>query len=220
MNKYELTDNTKTFCGYTLHQVRYLRDIGHNITAGDLGGWIEKEENLSQYGDAQVCDNAKVFGDAMVYGNAMVYGDALVCGDAKVCGQALVYGDASVYGNAKVFGDAMVCDNAMVYGNARVCGSALVCDNAKVGGNARVCGSAKISQIYDLIVIGPIGSRHSPTSFYRTQDDKILVSCGCFSGDINAFRARVRETHADHPEHLNAYLHAADFAEKLIEGRA
>ena len=37
------------------------------IKIGDLGGWIEKEENLSHEGNAWVC------GDAEVYGNAEVF---------------------------------------------------------------------------------------------------------------------------------------------------
>lgn len=59
-NKYELTDETKNFCGITLHRIRALRDIPSvNVGPGDLGGWIEKESNLTQYGDAMVCGNAK-----------------------------------------------------------------------------------------------------------------------------------------------------------------
>ena len=72
-NKYELTDETKNFCGITLHRIRALRDIPSvNVGPGDLGGWIEKESNLTQYGDA------------MVYGDAEVGGDAKVGGDAEV----------------------------------------------------------------------------------------------------------------------------------------
>lgn len=41
-----------------------------------MGGYIEKEENLSQSGDAWVYGNAKVYGDAWVSGNAEVYGNA------------------------------------------------------------------------------------------------------------------------------------------------
>ena len=68
MKKYELTEETKTLAdGTVLHRIRALRGIlRHGVKAGDIGGWIEKENNLSQYGDA------------------WVYGDAEVCGDAKV----------------------------------------------------------------------------------------------------------------------------------------
>lgn len=71
-NKYEF-DETKNFCGITLHRIRALRDIPSvKVKSGDLGGWIEKESNLTQFGDAWVADNAIVYGDAMVGGNAEV----------------------------------------------------------------------------------------------------------------------------------------------------
>ncbi len=55
-NKYELTANTKQWCGRTLYQIRALQDIEElEVKAGDLGGWIEKIENLSQDGEAWVC---------------------------------------------------------------------------------------------------------------------------------------------------------------------
>lgn len=41
--KYELTDETKTVIGKTLHRIRALKDF-RTIHSGDLGGWIEKEE--------------------------------------------------------------------------------------------------------------------------------------------------------------------------------
>ena len=59
--KYELTEEAKNINGVTLHRIRALRDIpSAGVKSGDLGGWIEKESNLSKYGDAWVCDNAKV----------------------------------------------------------------------------------------------------------------------------------------------------------------
>ena len=123
MKKYILTENTKTVNGHKLYQIKALRSFG-TITAGDLGGFIEKESNLSHYGNAWVYVNARVFGDAWVSGNARVFGDAWVSGNAQVYGDARVYddakvyGDARVYGNAQVFGDAWVSGNAQVYGNA------------------------------------------------------------------------------------------------------
>ena len=81
--KYELTNETKEIGGITLRRIRALRDIpSRRVKAGDLGGWIEKEDNLSHSGDA------------WVGGNAQVYGDAWVGGDARVGGNAQVYGDA------------------------------------------------------------------------------------------------------------------------------
>ena len=33
--------------------------------------------------------------------------------------------------------------------------------------------------------------------FFAGKDQKIYVSCGCFSGDIDAFEQAVKETHGD-----------------------
>ena len=75
MKKFEFTGETKTislfFRTATLHRIRAVAEFGL-VKIGDLGGWIEKEENLSHEGKAWVC------GDAEVWGNAEV------CGDAKV----------------------------------------------------------------------------------------------------------------------------------------
>ncbi|EDQ2394488.1 polymer-forming cytoskeletal protein, partial [Salmonella enterica subsp. enterica] len=94
MKKFELvTEMTKEIFGKKLFRIRALISFG-GVNKGDLGGWVEKEENLSQKGNAWVHDNARVYGDARVYDNAQVYGDAQVYGNAQV------YGDARVYDNA------------------------------------------------------------------------------------------------------------------------
>lgn len=77
MKKYELTEETFTVFGKTLYRIRAVRDFG-SVKTGEFGGYIEKEENLSHFGDAWVYGNAKVYGDARVSGNALVYGNAEV----------------------------------------------------------------------------------------------------------------------------------------------
>lgn len=81
MKKYEFTGETKEirllFRTATLHRIRATVAFGI-VEVGDLGGWIEKEENLSHEGKAWVWGNAKVCGDAEVWGNAEVCGDAEV----------------------------------------------------------------------------------------------------------------------------------------------
>jgi hypothetical protein len=114
VKKYELTSETKVFLGKTLYRIKALVQFG-NVNAGDLGGWIEKEENLSQSGNAWVYGDARVSGNAWVYGDARVSGNAEVSGNARVSGDARVYGDARVSGNAWVYGDAEVCKIGAVF---------------------------------------------------------------------------------------------------------
>ena len=106
MKKFELTTESKiNFLGKKLFRIKALISFG-NVKEGETGGWVEKEENLNQSGDAWVSGNAEVYGDARVSGNARVYGDARVSGDAEVYGNARVSGNAEVSGNARVYGDA------------------------------------------------------------------------------------------------------------------
>ena len=112
MKKYSLTKNKIELFGKTLFQIKAEMSFG-SVVKGELGGYIEKEENLSQvYGDAWVYGDARVSGNARVYDNALVYGNAQVSGDARVSGNAQVSGDAWVSGNAQVSGDAWVSAKA------------------------------------------------------------------------------------------------------------
>ena len=70
MKKFEFTGETKTisllFRIATLHRIRAVAEFGL-VKVGDLGGWIEKEENLSHDGKAWVWGNAEVCGNAEVF---------------------------------------------------------------------------------------------------------------------------------------------------------
>ena len=214
VKKYELTSETKVFLGKTLYRIKALVQFG-NVNAGDLGGWIEKEENLSQSGNAWVYGDARVSGNAWVYGDARVSGNAEVYGDARVSGNARVYGDARVSGNAWVYGNAEVSGDARVYGNARVSGDASVYGDAEVYGNARVYGNAEVCKIGAVFWIGAIGSRNRTTTFFRCKDGKIYVSCGCFLGDLEEFSDKVKQTHGDN-EHGRVYMLAIEMAKARI----
>ena len=168
--KYELLkDDYINHEGRTLYRIRALKDFG-NVKAGDIGGYIQSEENLSHEEDCWIYDDAKVFDNAVIYDNAIIaryahiHGDATIRGDAiildnaKITGHAEVYGDAivrgnaeildyaKVHGNALIFGSALVLNNAEIYGDAEVCGNTEVYGNAEVCGNAEVYGNANINK--------------------------------------------------------------------------
>ena len=170
MKKYEFTGETKTINlssrTVTLHRIKAVVEFGL-VKVGELGGWIEKEENLSHKGDAWVSGDAVVSENAEVRGNAVVRGDAWVRGNAEVRGNAVVSGDAWVSENAEVRGNAVVSENAVVF------------------------------SVRHVLVIGPIGSRNAFTTFYHDKDNEITVQCGCFIGKIDKFLKKVTQTHCD-----------------------
>ncbi len=110
--KYELTDEQINIGIHKLYRIRALRTFA-DVKAGDLGGYVESENNLAQGGDAWVGGSAKVFGNAWVTGNARVDGKACVCDYARVDDNAWVDGN-----NAWVDGDAEVDGNAQIHKNA------------------------------------------------------------------------------------------------------
>ena len=82
--KYKLTEETINVNGITLYRIEALRNFA-NVKKGDKGGFVEKENNLSQSGDCWVYGNVKVYDNATISGNAKVYGNAVICGNTKVC---------------------------------------------------------------------------------------------------------------------------------------
>ena len=234
MKKYEFIEEGIEVCGCKLHKIRAVRDFG-NVKAGDLGGFIEKEDNLSHDGDAWVFDNAHVFNDARVSNNACVYGNAQVFENASIYGNAQVYGNASVFeyarvggnvhvfdyarigGNARVFDDAVISDNgcvgydARVFGHAQVLGDGYVIDNAWVFGrgyvfdHAIIYSNGRISSVNDYLYFRGIGSRGMDTTFFKSNDGDILVSCGCFKGTLSEFENQVKKTHGDN-KYAKEYL--------------
>lgn len=206
--KYELTDETKTLSnGTVLHRIRAARTFTTSneivVIKGEPGGWVESEDNLSQF------DSAWVFGEAMVYGGSRVYGSAHIRDSARVFGSACVCGEALIFGSARIFGSALVYGNAVVSGNARVFCSAcvgggvriydfakisgyaqvvcsarvydkaVVCGDAYVGGEAHIGGDARVRDARDYAVYNNIWSSGRRFTYTRSNG---MWKVGCFYG--------------------------------------
>ena len=81
--KYEITDIAHEKYPF-LHRIRALRDVGIEVRAGDLGGFVEGEHNLSQEQE----DASWIFGDAIAAGSASVDKDSCLRDEAVACDQA------------------------------------------------------------------------------------------------------------------------------------
>ena len=191
MKKYKLTTETLQFAGRTLHRIKAVKDFD-SIKAGEFGGWIENEKNLSQD------DNAWIYGDAMVFDNAEVYGNANVSDYAKV------------YGNAEVYGNANISDYANVFGNAEVYDYANVSDYAKVYGNAAIKGDAKVHDAVDYIVFKNFWS--SGRYFTWTSSNN-KWSVGCFYGTGEEL---IKKAYADSEKSGREYERVVRYVESIL----
>ena len=197
--KYELLiDNYKEFYGRKLYRIRALKDFG-NIKKGDVGGYIEKEENLSQKNTCWVYEGAKVFGKAEVCDEAKVLNETEVWDKAKVYGKAMVYDSAKVFGEARVFG------KAEVYGKAKVF------DETEVWGRAEICGEAEIKSLHDYIAFKNNWSSGRYFTWTRSDD---MWNVGCFRGTSKEL---IEKAYEDSKLSGDMYKMYVEFVEKIKE---
>lgn len=196
MKKYELTTETLQYARHTLHRIKALKDFGI-INAGELGGWIEKEENLSQYG------NAWVYGDSMVYDNAIVSDNAWIYCNAKVYDNANVCDNAIIRDHARVFGNALVSDNADIFHYAMICGYVEVCGNAEIR-------NAKVYDNKDYIVFKNFWSSGRYFTWTRSNNK---WSVGCFYGSAEEL---IKKAYADSEKSGKEYERVVRYVESIL----
>lgn len=161
----------------TLYQIRALRDFTCPfklnpddeildqtlVKKGELGGYIQKEENLSHEGgcwifdDAEVRDNARVEGNARLVGRSLVRDNAIVKGYSCLSASAYVWGNVvldgctqmkglvSIGGNSRTNGYVSINGNSQVRGDSVLDGNiflngTVVVENVKITNNVHLCG--------------------------------------------------------------------------------
>ena len=239
MKKYELIETQSIqHCGVTLYRIKALIDFS-DVKAGQVGGYVENEENLSQkgeawvYGEARVYGNACVYGEARVSGDAQVYDQARVYDSAQVCWNARVYGNACVYGEARVYGKARVYDSAQVYGEARVSvdaevygdarvydsaqvyWNACVYDSAQVYGEARISGNADIKNETDYILFK---NNWSSGRFFTYTKSNRMWRVGCFHGTGDELVKKAYKDSQSSGDHYKLYVELVEKMEEIENG--
>lgn len=150
--------------GATLHRIECVKAIPEkNVGVGDLGGWLEKPENIE--GDGWAFDDAEVFGNAVLSGlaqnTAKIFQDARVSKNAKITGKAKVFGFAHVSGG-------VVSGKAEVSGFAKIIGGEL-------GGNSEMSGNA---ELYDgRWLFSPWQVQGSVHSVCETRKGWLKIGC-------------------------------------------
>ena len=172
--KYEITDIAHEKYPF-LHRIRALRDIGREVKAGDLGGFVESESNLSFeegddawiYDDAVACDRSYVNKQAQLRDKAMIHNTAYISEGARMSGESKAEDDSYVRG-ASLAEQARICGKAMILvhpdthcapvirGNANVYGK--IMGAIQVAGNALVFSSEELrNDTTDLIIMDENG---------------------------------------------------------------
>ena len=178
--KYEITDIAHEVYPF-LHRFRAFHDIGGVVMAGDLGGFVESENNLS----FKQGDSAWIFDNAISCNNATVDEGSSLRGESIACENACISGGAKLFDYARAEDYAYICGGG-IKGNARISDCARILlssdktmhptlsDNCivygTVGGNVRVKGQTVIlrnEEIYNNTTLETLVIRESGRSIIR-----------------------------------------------------
>lgn len=168
-----------------LHRIRARRDIDDIVEMGDLGGFVEHEENLSQDGDCWIFDDAICCEDAAVKGNALLYDGVLIRENARIVGNAVFYDRATAEGSCFVSGGE-------VQGEARIAGFAMVKESEETKLSPRIAGK---SQVY-----GTVSGNYQISGLVRPEENLINRTRDLFIYDNGKWSVLVPERDLRFPE--------------------
>lgn len=151
--KYELTTETKLIDGHKVYRIKALKSfktiIGRRVNKGDLGGWVESEDNLSQDGTCWLFDeaagyeNSRRTGNSVGYDNSRQYGDSQQFGNSQQSDDSRQFGNSCQFGNSWQFGNSEQYDNSRQFGDSRQYGDSAQFGNSWQFGNSRQYGNSR-----------------------------------------------------------------------------
>lgn len=225
--KYEFVNEHKTLVGgETLHRIKALKDFG-NVKAGDLGGWIEFEANLSQEGDCWVYDEAMAYDGACVCDKAILRHNTQAYDSALIKDSAVLIDHACAYGKAVVCDKALLEDRALAYNHVIICDKAVLkadaqvyVDGTVVSGEAVLGYNAKVRKTSDYLLVGPMSNMdHDFITYYKTDYGIYVHSIDFDEYNIDDFEDEIK-THKDMgiepEEYCDKILASISFAKSML----
>ena len=124
--KYELMETD--YDGF--YRIKALKDFqlitGEIIKAGDLGGRILGEHNLSQEGNCWIGYNARAYDNSMVKDNAVMKDSSEAYGNSTVSGNAVMKDFSTIWDFSTISGNAVMQDNSCAEGDSIITGNAIL----------------------------------------------------------------------------------------------
>lgn len=124
-----------------LRRIRALitvrEDVGSEVRAGDLGGYVEHEGNLSQEGSCWISDDAICCEDAVVEADVQMSGQAVAKDYAVITRDACLSGCAWAEERCRIHG-GNIREQAVISGEALITGRGMCTPD--IGGHSRIYG--------------------------------------------------------------------------------
>jgi len=217
--KYELIDidkNSNEYAHGLRYRVKALRDFS-DIKAGDVGGFVTSEHNLSQNGDCWVYDDAKMFDNSEIHNDAKMHNNSEMHNNSKMLNNSEMFDSSKMHNNSKMYDSSKMYDNSKMRVNSEMLGNSEMhdnsemvdnsemFDNSEMRGNSKMRGDAKMhdnSRMYgDAKMIGDakmLDNSTLNTTLYGTifgdiklkkqRDVKTLTNMGSSNGLLTIVR--------------------------------
>ena len=129
--KYEITDIEHPEYKQ-LRRIRALIDIGTDVKAGDLGGYVESAYNLSQYGDCWLYDDSRMFDHSRMRGNSQMHDHSLMLD------YSIMLDNSRMHDNSMMLDYSRMFDYSHMHGNSRMHDHSEMRDYSQMHGNSRM----------------------------------------------------------------------------------
>ena len=190
--KYEILidkEHTINYYGRTLHRIRALKDFD-GVKKGDVGGFVQTEDNSSQYGNcwiyddaicmdnARVCNSAKMYNRSCMYNNSKMFDNSRMCDYSKMYDNSIMLDNSIMYDNSRMFGNSTMYENSRMYDNSIMLDNSEMFGNSILKNNDKLYG--KINKPFKKIFQHQCEKRLLIAIL--TEENEILYSIGCQVG--------------------------------------
>lgn len=186
LNDYKILEN-----GRKVYRIELSERMAEGVKESSIGGYIEKYENLSQFGKCSLFGNAIISQNARVIENAKIGDYAYIHGNAVISGNAIIGSYTEIDDNTIVSGNPFIFSYAKINGNSSVSGNVCISDNAKIE-NSNITGEDKDSDNYSCDIKGKTniinstveGINNNPSIINGSDGEIIINECNINMADI------------------------------------
>ena len=121
--KFVVTDTSVKSGPIDVFMIRAIKDIPrHRVKAGDYGGFVEHERNLSPDGDCWIAGNAVAANWSHVSGDALLKDDAKLLDRASIHERCVIADNVRMAGSSSAWGNAYIGKRAALFGPTTIVG--------------------------------------------------------------------------------------------------
>ena len=169
--KYEILmdeENTIECEGHILHRIKALRDF-NDVREGDIGGYVENENNLSHKGSCWIYDEAKAMDNSRMYDNSIICDYSTMYDNSTMHDNSIMHDNSLMFNNSIMFDNSSMHDNSIMYDNSEMYGDSTLKNKSRLYGKL-------VSSVDDFIEIqNPQGRLVTCVK----KSNKILYNVGC-----------------------------------------